>query len=501
MRRAKIVATLGPATSTVKRMEELINAGVNVARFNMSHGDHAEHEERLAETRKAMENTGKLVSLLADLQGPKIRLGNFEADRVDLVAGQLFTITIDDVAGNAEVASTTYQGLPQDVRPGDDILVDDGRVRLEAVEITERTVVTRVVVPGTVSNHKGINLPGVSVNVPALSSKDEDDLRWALHNDFDFIALSFVRNASDIHRVHEIMTEENKCLPVIAKIEKPQAVENIDEIIHAFDGLMVARGDLGVELPLEDVPMVQKTVIAKARRWAKPVIVATQMLESMIVAPRPTRAEASDVANAILDGADAVMLSGETSIGAYPIETVRTMASIIEKTEEKGIRKISKVKWDPHTYGGVIAMSAAVAGRQIGADFLVACTQSGDTARRLSRLRSEIPLMVFTPSEEAAKRLTLVWGTTVFSMPSYADTDQMVRIVNDELLRSGQAKPGDAVVIVYGSPIGVHGNTNSMRLHRLGDADGDGEISDVELRRPGLVRSVDDGIAPLAGIQ
>ena len=501
MRRAKIVATLGPATSTVKRMEELINSGLNVARFNMSHGDHTEHAERLAETRTAMENTGQLVALLADLQGPKIRLGNFARDRAELVAGQQFTITIDDVPGDAEIASTTYPGLPQDVKPGDTILIDDGRVRLEAVTVTERDVITRVIVPGTVSNHKGINLPGVAVNVPALSAKDEDDLRWALRNDFDYIALSFVRNASDIKRVHEIMTEENKCLPVIAKIEKPQALEKIDEIIHAFDGLMVASGDLGVELPLEDVPMVQKTIIAKARRWAKPVIVATQMLESMIAAPRPTRAEASDVANAILDGADAVMLSGETSVGAYPIETVRTMASIIEKTEEKGIRKISKVKWDPHTYGGVIAMSAAVAGRQIGANYLVACTQSGDTARRLSRLRSEIPLMVFTPSEEAAKQLTLVWGTTVLSMPSYANTDEMVKIVNDGLLESGLAKPGEAVVIAYGSPIGVHGNTNSMRLHRLGDIDGDGVVTEDELRQQDLLRSVDDGITPLAEIQ
>lgn len=381
MRRAKIVCTLGPATSTQERMEELITAGLDVARFNMSHGDHAEHKKRLDETRAAAQAVGKTVGLLADLQGPKIRLGNFVEGKVNLTYGQEFTITTDDIDGDAHRASTTFKGLPGDVKPGDTILIDDGRVGLEAVSVTDNDVVTKVTVAGPVSNHKGINLPGVAVNVPALSDKDEADLRWALQNGFDMIALSFVRRADDINRVHEIMDEEGVRLPVIAKIEKPQAVENLNEIVDAFDGFMVARGDLGVELPLEEVPLVQKRIIRKAREWAKPVIVATQMLDSMISAPRPTRAETSDVANAVLDGADAVMLSGETSVGAYPVETVLTMARIVENTERHGIKEISKIKWDPHTTGGVIAMSAAQAAQQLGAKYMVAFTQSGDTAR------------------------------------------------------------------------------------------------------------------------
>lgn len=448
-------------------MEELIHAGLDVARFNMSHGDHSEHAKRLTETRAAMAAVGKTVGLLADLQGPKIRLGTFAEGKVNLDCGQTFTITIDEVPGNAERAATTFKGLPGDVRPGDTILIDDGRVALEAVEVTSTDVVTKVTVAGPVSNHKGINLPGVAVNVPALSEKDETDLRWALQNGFDMIALSFVRRASDIDRVHEIMAEEGVRIPVIAKIEKPQAVQNLDEIIDAFDGFMVARGDLGVELPLEDVPLVQKKIIRSARKWAKPVIVATQMLESMISAPQPTRAETSDVANAVLDGADAVMLSGETSVGAYPVETVQTMARIVQNTEKQGLKEISKIKWDPHTTGGVIAMAAAQAAGQLGARYMVAFTQSGDTARRMSRLRSEIPLFVFTPEQKTANWLTLCWGARVFTTPSYANNDEMVVAVNRILQEMNLIKVGERVVIVFGSPIGMVGKTNTLRVHRV----------------------------------
>lgn len=471
MRRAKIVCTLGPATSTQERMEELITAGLDVARFNMSHGDHAEHKKRLDETRAAAQAVGKTVGLLADLQGPKIRLGNFVEGKVNLTYGQEFTITTDDIDGDAHRASTTFKGLPGDVKPGDTILIDDGRVGLEAVSVTDTDVVTKVTVAGPVSNHKGINLPGVAVNVPALSDKDEADLRWALQNGFDMIALSFVRRADDINRVHEIMDEEGVRLPVIAKIEKPQAVENLNEIVDAFDGFMVARGDLGVELPLEEVPLVQKRIIRKARKWAKPVIVATQMLDSMISAPRPTRAETSDVANAVLDGADAVMLSGETSVGAYPVETVLTMARIVENTERHGIKEIRKIKWDPHTTGGVIAMSAAQAAQQLGAKYMVAFTQSGDTARRMSRLRAEIPLVVFTPEEKTAHWLTLCWGAQVFTTPSYPSNEDMVVAVNEIMQDLGLAKVGDPVVIVFGSPIGVIGKTNTLRVHRIKERD------------------------------
>ncbi len=469
MRRAKIVCTLGPATSTQERMEELIKAGLDVARFNMSHGDHGEHAKRLAETRAAAAAVGKTVGLLADLQGPKIRLGNFAEGKVDLAYGQTFAITIEDIAGDKDRASTTYKGLIGDVKPGDTILIDDGRVALEATEVTDTDVITKVVVAGPVSNHKGINLPGVAVNVPALSEKDEADLRWALQNDFDMVALSFVRTGDDVKRVHEIMAEEGVKRPVIAKIEKPQAVQNLDDIMAAFDGFMVARGDLGVELPLEQVPLVQKKIIQKARKNAKPVIVATQMLESMISAPRPTRAEASDVANAILDGADAVMLSGETSVGAYPVETVETMARIVTNTEKQGLAQISKIKWDPHTTGGVIAMAAAQAADQLGARYMVAFTQSGDTARRMSRLRSEVPLLVFTPDDKTANWLTLCWGAQVIKTSTYGSNEEMVTAVNRTLLERELIEVDERVVIVFGSPIGVAGKTNTLRVHRVKD--------------------------------
>ncbi|RLP11164.1 pyruvate kinase [Propionibacterium australiense] len=469
MRRAKIVCTLGPATSTQERMEEIIRAGLDVARFNMSHGDHDEHARRLAETRAASEAVGKTVGLLADLQGPKIRLGVFAEGKVELTHGQTFTITTDDVLGDANRASTTYKGLPGDVRPGDRILIDDGNIGLEAVEVNGNDVVTKVTVAGPVSNHKGINLPGVAVNVPAMSEKDEDDLRWALRNDFDMIALSFVRRASDVNRVHEIMDEEGVHIPVIAKLEKPQAIENLDEIIDAFDGFMVARGDLGVEMPLEQVPLVQKTIIKKARMWAKPVIVATQMLDSMISNPRPTRAEASDVANAVLDGADAVMLSGETSVGAFPVITVQTMANIVENTEKQGFENIAKIDWDPHTTGGVIAMAAATSGRQLDAKYLIAFTQSGDTASRMSRLRSDIPLLAFTPDEKTARWLTLCWGARVIQTPSYGSNEEMVTEVNRQLQELKLAEEGDVVILVCGAPMGIKGKTNTMRVHRLKD--------------------------------
>lgn len=448
-------------------MEELIRAGLDVARFNMSHGDHGEHVKRLAETRAAAAKLGKTIGLLADLQGPKIRLGVFAEGRAELSYGQTFIITTDDVQGDGQRASTTYKGLPGDVHLGDTILIDDGRISLQVTGVTATDVITKVTVAGPVSNHKGINLPGVAVNVPALSPKDESDLRWALRNGFHWIALSFVRRADDITRVHEIMDEEGVRLPVIAKIEKPQAVANLDELIDTFDGFMVARGDLGVELPLEEVPMVQKMIIDKARRWAKPVIVATQMLESMISAPRPTRAEASDVANAVLDGADAVMLSGETAVGAYPVETVKTMARIVHSTEKAGIDKIRKIEWNPHTTGGVIAMAAASIGKQLDAALLVAYTQSGDTARRLSRIRSEVPLVVFTPVELTAHVLTVAWGATVIKAPPISSVEAMITVVDRTLLELGLAETGQQVVICFGTPTGVPGHTNSIRVHTL----------------------------------
>ena len=468
MRRAKIVCTLGPASSSPERLSELVAAGMDVARLNMSHGDYADHEVNLRNVREASKNAGRPIGVLADLQGPKIRLGRFANGEEHLRNGATFAITIDDVPGTVDRCSTTYKGLCGDVKPGDLILIDDGRIALRATEVTETDVITEVTVGGKVSNNKGINLPGVAVSVPAMSDKDTEDLRWALRNGVDMIALSFVRSAADIEPVHRVMEEEGRQIPVIAKLEKPQAVENLDEIIDAFDAFMVARGDLGVELPLEEVPLVQKQIVTAARRWAKPVIVATQMLESMISAPRPTRAEASDVANAILDGADAVMLSGETSVGEYPVVTVETMARIVENTETHGQDRMQDINWDPHTTSGVITKAAEEVGKRIGAKFLVTFTTSGDSARRLARLRSPIPILAFTPSEQTRFTLTLNWGVETFLVPMVGHTDDMIRQVDKALTDSGVIADGELVVIVAGSPPGVAGHTNMVRVRRIG---------------------------------
>ena len=462
------MCTLGPASSSPERLAELVAAGMDVARLNMSHGDYADHESNLRNVREASRAAGRPVGVLADLQGPKIRLGRFANGKETLVNGATFAITIDDIEGTVDRCSTTYKGLPGDVAPGDVILIDDGRLAFEATEVTATDVITKVVVGGTVSNNKGINLPGVAVSVPAMSEKDTEDLRWALRNGIDMVALSFVRSAKDVELVHKVMDEEGRRVPVIAKLEKPQAVENLDEIIDAFDAFMVARGDLGVELPLEEVPLVQKRIVTAARRWAKPVIVATQMLESMISAPRPTRAEASDVANAVLDGADAVMLSGETSVGDYPVVTVQTMARIIENTELHGMDRMQDIDWDPHTTSGVITKAAEEVGQRIDAKFLVAFTSSGDAARRLARLRSSIPVLAFTPNEQTRAALTLNWGVETFLVPMVGHTDDMIRQVDKALIGTGRIDEGDRVVIVAGSPPGVAGHTNMIRVRRIG---------------------------------
>ena len=475
MRRAKIVCTLGPATDSYDQIKALVEAGMDVARFNLSHGTYAEHEERYQRVRKAADETGRSVGILADLQGPKIRLGRFTEGPVLLERGDTFTITVEEGAeGDRQTCGTTYAGLAADVTPGERILVDDGKVCLQVTSVDGPRVHTTVVEGGMVSDHKGLNLPGVAVSVPALSKKDEDDLRWALRTGFDVIALSFVRSGRDIKDVHRIMDEESRRLPVIAKVEKPQAVENIDDIVAAFDGIMVARGDLGVEMPLEQVPIVQKRAIKLAKRNAKPVIVATQMLDSMIENSRPTRAEASDVANAVIDGTDAVMLSGETSVGNHPIETVRTMARIVEAAEEdllaKGLPPLTESN-KPRTQGGAVARAAAEIGDFLGAKFLVAFTQSGDTARRLSRYRSPIPLLAFTPEPATRSQLNLTWGVETFLGPHVDSTDAMVDQVDELLLKYGRCQKGDVVVITAGSPPGVSGSTNMVRVHHIGEDD------------------------------
>jgi len=463
---------MGPAVESPERVKALIDAGMNMARLNLSHGSYAEHQARLDLVRAAAQAAGRPVAILVDLQGPKIRLARFSDGPHELARGDIFTITTDEIEGTKERVGTTYKGLPGDCTIGDHILIDDGKVTVEVIEVKESDVVTKVIDPGVVSNNKGINLPGVAVSVPALSEKDIEDLRWGLRAGADFIALSFVRNASDIKDVHKIMDEEGIRLPVIAKIEKPQAVANIAEIIDAFDGIMVARGDLGVELPIEDVPLVQKLCVELARDMAKPVIVATQMLESMITNSRPTRAEATDCANAVLDGADALMLSGETSIGEFPIDAVQTMARIIQKTEEGGLDRIRPIKTSPRTKGGAITKAATEVGAIVDAKYLVAFTQSGDSARRMSRLRSVIPILAMTPEVGTYNRLALSWGIESMLTPVVGATDEMVKLVDTVLIDSGRATIGDNVMIVAGSPPGIPGSTNAMRVHRVGDAVG-----------------------------
>ncbi|MFC4244622.1 pyruvate kinase [Gryllotalpicola reticulitermitis] len=470
MRRAKIVATLGPATSSYETIRAIIEAGVDVARMNLSHGSYDVHEAVYANVRQAAGDVGKPVAVMVDLQGPKIRLGKFEAGPYDLAEGDTFVITTEDVVGTKEISSTTFKGLPNDVKAGDPLLIDDGKVALRVVSVDGPRVTTEVVVPGAVSNNKGINLPGVAVNVPALSEKDEADLRWGLRLGADYIALSFVRNAKDIDRVHEIMAEEGIKLPVIAKVEKPQAVEALEEIIDAFDAIMVARGDLGVELPLEQVPIVQKHAIELSRRMAKPVIVATQVLESMISSPRPTRAEASDCANAILDGADAVMLSGETSVGEFPIITVQTMARIIESTEEHGLERVPPLGTKPRTQGGAITLAAAEVADFVGAKFVCIFTESGDTARRMSRLRSSIPIRAFATDPAIQRRMALTWGVQSSLVETVTYTDEYFHQVDDKLIGEGLATYGDKVVVISGSPPGLPGTTNDMRVYVVGHA-------------------------------
>ncbi len=471
MAKAKIVCTLGPATREPGAIRSLVDAGMDVARLNMSHGSHADHEESYHRVRRAADDTGKGVAILADLQGPKIRLATFADGPVALREGESFTITTRDVPGDRSRCGTTYAGLPGDVSEGDQVLIDDGKVHLRVTAVDGTEVHTVVEVGGTVSDNKGINLPGVAVSVPALSEKDEEDLRWALRISVDFVALSFVRSAHDVERVREVMQDVGVSLPVIAKIEKPQAIDNLDEVIRAFDGFMVARGDLGVECPLEQVPLLQKLVVEKARRNAKPVIVATQMLESMISNPRPTRAEASDVANAVLDGADAVMLSGETSVGQYPLEAVRTMERIVLEVERhRDDRGVASIDWQPRTRGGVISKAAAEVAERVGAKYLVAFTQSGDSARRLARLRGPVPVLAFTPEDKVRCQLALTWGVETFRTDAVEHTDEMVRQVDEQLLKVGRVSEGDLVVIIAGSPPGIPGSTNALRIHRMGDA-------------------------------
>ncbi|MEZ3161268.1 pyruvate kinase [Microbacterium sp. BWT-B31] len=468
MRRAKIVATLGPATSSYETIEALVRAGLDVARINRSHGDYDTHERAYAHVRKASDATGRAVGVLVDLQGPKIRLARFADGPHTLAPGDIFTITTEDVPGTKDLVGTTFPQLAQDVAVGDPILVNDGKVRLKVLDTDGVRVRTEVVVGGEVSDNKGINLPGVAVSAPALSEKDEADLRWALRLGADLIAMSFVRSPKDALRAQVIMAEEGRVVPIFAKLEKPEAIDQLQEIIDAFDGVMVARGDLGVELPIEAVPIVQKHAIELARRWAKPVIVATQMLESMIESPVPTRAEASDVANAVLDGADAVMLSGETAVGAHPVAVVETMARIVHTTEEHGLERIPPLGTKPHTQGGALTLAARSIADFVDAKYVCVFSQSGDSARRMSRLRDRVPILSFTDLPATRSRNAVLWGVETFLVRRGATTDELMTILDEVLLATGLAQKADRVVVTAGAPPGIPGSTNNVRVHVVG---------------------------------
>jgi pyruvate kinase len=467
-RRAKIVCTIGPATATPERVRALVDAGMDVARLNFSHGTHADHEKAYRMVRDASDASGRAVGILADLQGPKIRLGRFADGPVEWLTGETITVTTDDVPGDHDRVSTTYKQLANDAKLGDRLLVDDGKVALEVTGVDGQDVRCLVLEGGKVSNNKGLSLPNVDVSVPPLSEKDLADLRFALDLRVDLVALSFVRSADDAALVHRVMDEHGAGrLPVIAKVEKPEAVARLEEIVLAFDGVMVARGDLGVELPLEEVPLVQKRAIQLCRENAKPVIVATQMLDSMMENSRPTRAEASDVANAVFDGTDALMLSGETGVGKFPILAVTTMARIIERAENSDFG-VPPLQHDPRTKGGAIAAAARQIGEVIGADGIAAFTLSGDTVRRLARHHTRLPLLAFTSIPAVRNQLALSWGVETFLVPMVTHTDAMFRQVDAALLEIGRYERGDLVVIVAGSPPGTPGSTNTLRVHQLG---------------------------------
>jgi pyruvate kinase len=471
-RRAKIVCTLGPATASPERIAGLVAAGMDVARLNFSHSDHAFHAEAYGDVRAAADAAGRAVGVLGDLQGPKLRIGLLTGGSAFLEAGARIIMSADagadDEPGTADRLFTSYAAVAEDVRAGDTILLSDGTVVLTVLTVAGGEVECVVARGGLIRDHAGMNLPGVAVSGPVLTVKDVEDLRFALRLGVDLVALSFVRGPDDAAAVRAVMDEEGIRVPVIAKLERPEAVERLDEVIEAFDGLMVARGDLGVETALERVPLIQKRAVDLCRRRAKPVIVATEMLETMVVRARPTRAEASDVANTVLDGADALMLSAETSIGRHPIETVHTMARIIAASESLPEAPPVRARMERRvTEEEAIAIGAVSVGRAVQAEALVAFTLSGAGARLLAAQRPARPVLAFTPDPRVRSQLALVWGVETFLEPAPADTDEMTARVDRAMLDLGRAQPGDAVVVVAGTPPGTEASTNTLRVHRL----------------------------------
>jgi pyruvate kinase len=470
MRRAKVICTIGPSSRSPEMLEKMIGAGMNVARLNFSHGAYPEHAEVIGHLRARSDRLAP-VSILQDLQGPKIRCGIIKSGSTALVKGAQTTITTRSIEGTAERFSTTYEALPRDVKRGDHILIDDGLIELRVLDTTDADVRCEVVEGGELKSNKGINLPNVSVSAPALTAKDREDLQFGIAQRVDYVALSFVRCPEDVLEAKRIIADAGADIPVIAKLEKPEALHCLDGIIQVSDGVMVARGDLGVELPPEQVPVLQKRIVREANEARKPVIIATQMLESMTNEPRPTRAEASDVANAILDGTNAVMLSGETAVGKYPVETVEMMSRIVQHTEE-----VLRARWrlrerdfrlQAH-FPEAICQAAAVAAVELGVRALVGFTHSGNTARLLAAFRPTVPIIVFTPHETVYRRLSLFWGVTPQRLRPVSNTDELIREVDRALLAGGFAAPGDVIVLACSAPVAVGGSTNWLMLHHVG---------------------------------
>lgn len=473
MRKTKIVCTIGPASESLEMLKQLIEAGMNVARLNFSHGDYEEHGNRIKNIRQASKELGKTVAILLDTKGPEIRIGKLKEEPIELVQDEYLTLTTEEIIGDKDRIHVTYKDLPKDVQVGSTILIDDGLIELSVVEISDTEIKCRIVNGGQIKGRKGVNVPGVKISLPGITEKDAADIKFGIEQGVDFIAASFVRKASDVLEIRELLEKHNGShIQIISKIENQEGVDNLDEIIEVSDGLMVARGDLGVEIPAEEVPIVQKKMIEKCNIAGKPVITATQMLDSMQRNPRPTRAEASDVANAIFDGTDAIMLSGETAAGKYPVEAVRTMARIAESTEaalpySEMFKRQSKAQEVSITES--ISQSVAKSAYDLKADAIITATESGYTARMVSKYRPKAPIIAVTPNEEVLRRMCLYWGVLPVLGVHAPSTDVMFEMAVDSALKTKMVKPGDLVVITAGVPVGRSGTTNLIKIHHIGE--------------------------------
>jgi pyruvate kinase len=468
-RHSKIVCTIGPATRSPRMIDRLLQAGMDVARLNFSHGSHRDHAQSIEMLRAASVKAQKPIAILADLPGPKIRTGKLAgASSVTLRTGQKFVITTAQILGDASRVSTTFRQLPKEVHRGDRVLLSDGLIELRVEQVRGREVICRVLNGGALGEHKGINLPGVKLRVPALTAKDRQDLRFALKHGANYIAVSFVRRSEDVVLAKTLVRRAGKEIPIIAKLEKPEAIANLDGILRVADGVMVARGDLGVEMSPEKVPVVQKTIIARARQFRRPVITATQMLESMTGNPRPTRAEASDVANAIFDGSDAVMLSAETATGKYPVQTVTMMARIIEAAESSITEFPRPVPQEQLQVAEIIAELVCHASRELRMKVIAVFSHSGFTARLISRYRPLVPIIAFSPEAETRRRMALIWGVRPRSIAPVRNIDGLADVAEKRLLEEGLVQKGDVIGIVAGTPMGIRGTTNFVKLHVIG---------------------------------